>query len=59
MKRFVIFYCSDHYYESVVVDAESLDAADDIARGFSRAYAVTILGVFLQSALTQYFNDCE
>lgn len=59
MKRFVVFYCSDHYYDSFVVDAESLADADDIARGFSRACSVTILGIFLQSALTQYFKDYE
>lgn len=59
MKRFIIFYCSDRYYDSVVVDAESLADADDIARGFSRAYAVTILGIFLQSALARYFKDYE
>lgn len=49
MNRFIIFYATSRSYDSVVVDAESLDDAYEIAQSFSRAYAVTILGVFFQS----------
>lgn len=49
MKRFIIFYSTSNCYDSVVVDAESLDDAYEIAQAFSRVHAVTILGVFSQS----------
>ncbi len=49
MKRFIIFYATSNCYDSVVVDAESLDDACETAQAFSRAHAVTILGVFSQS----------
>lgn len=48
MDRYIIFYATSKRYDSVIVDAESLDGAFETARAFSRAYAVTILGVFSQ-----------
>ena len=50
MEKFIIFYSNLHCYDSVVVDAKSLDDACEIARVFSRVHSVTILGVFLQSS---------
>ena len=49
MKRFIIFYATSNCYDSVVVDADSLDDAFEIAQSFSRMHAVTILGVFEQN----------
>lgn len=49
MKRFIIFYSILNRYDSVVVDAESLDDAYETAQAFSRVHAATILGVFSQS----------
>lgn len=49
MKRFIIFYATSNCYDSVVIDADSLDEAFETAQSFSRMYAVTILGVFEQT----------
>jgi hypothetical protein len=49
MKRFIIFYSTSNHCDSVVVDAESLDDAYETSQAFSRAHAVTVLGVFSQS----------
>lgn len=51
MKKFVIFYCTSRCYDSVVVDAESLEDAFDTATAFSRVHAVDVVGIFLESAL--------
>lgn len=46
MEKFIIFYATSTHYDSVVVDAESLDDAFEIAKTFSRAHALTLIGVF-------------
>lgn len=48
--KYIIFYATSKIYDSVVVDAESLDDAFKIAKSFSRVHAVTIIGVFSQSS---------
>lgn len=53
MNRYIIFYVTSKSYDSVVVDAESLDDAFETARAFSRVHAVTIMGIFDQ---TCYFK---
>lgn len=50
MENFIIFYSTSKFYDSVVVDAKSLDDAFKIAKSFSRAHAVTIIGIFSQSS---------
>ena len=45
MKKYVIFYCLDSDYESVYVNAESLEDASAIADAFSRKSGATIVGV--------------
>ena len=49
MENFIIFYATSKFYDSVVVEAESLDDAFKISKSFSREYAVIITGVFSQS----------
>lgn len=49
MKSFIIFYSTSKFYDSVIIDAESLDDAFKIAKSFSRVHAVTIVGVFYHS----------
>lgn len=49
MESFIIFYATSKFYDSVIIDAKSLDDAFKIARSFSRVHAVTIIGVFYQS----------
>lgn len=53
MKKYIIFYVTSKSYDSVVVDAESLDDAFETARVFSRVHAVAIMGIFDQ---TCYFK---
>lgn len=53
MERFIIFYATSTHYDSVVVDAESLDDAFETAQAFSRVHAVAIIGIFDQ---THYFE---
>lgn len=50
MENFIIFYAAPEFYDSVTVDAESLDDAFKIAKSFSRAHAVAIIGIFSQSS---------
>lgn len=50
MEKFIIFYATSIYYDSVVVDAESLDDAREISRSFSRSSGVIIVGIFSQSS---------
>lgn len=48
VKKYIVFYATSKCYDSVIVDAESLSDAFEIAQAFSRVYAATILGVFDQ-----------
>lgn len=57
MEKFIIFYATSTHYDSVVIDAESLDDAYEISCLFSRSYNVTIMGIFLQSSYKLYNND--
>lgn len=57
MKKFVIFYRTARLYDSVVIDADSLKDAVDVAVVFSRAHAVDIVGIFLESALLDNYPD--
>ena len=49
MNKYIIFYATSNCYDSVIVDAESLDDASEIAQAFSCAHAVTIIGIFNQT----------
>lgn len=53
MENFIIFYATSKFYDSVVINAKSLDNAFEIAKSFSRVHAVTIIGIFLQSSYTE------
>ena len=58
MEKFVIFYRTARLYDNIVVDAESLKDAFDVAVVFSRAHAVDVVGIFLESALlVNYPNE--
>ena len=57
MKKFVIFYRTARLYDSVVIDAESLKDAYAVAAAFSRAHAVDVVGIFLESALLDIYPD--
>lgn len=57
MEKFVVFYRTARLYDSVVIDAESLKDAFDFAVSFSRAHAVDVVGVFLESALLVNYPD--
>nr|DAS14776.1 MAG TPA: hypothetical protein [Bacteriophage sp.] len=57
MKKFVIFYRTARLNDSVVIDAESLKDAYDVAVAFSRVHAVDVVGIFLESALLVYYPD--
>ena len=58
MKKFVIFYRTARFYDSIVVDAESLKDAFDVAVVFSRDHTVDVVGIFLESALlVNYPNE--
>lgn len=50
MEKFIIFYATSKFYDSVIVDAKSLDDACKIAKSFSRVHVVTIIGIFSQSS---------
>jgi hypothetical protein len=51
MKRYVIFYCLDSYYDKFLVDAESLKEASLIADSFSRKSGAVVIGICLEFLL--------
>lgn len=57
MEKFVIFYRTARLYDSLVVDAESLNDAFDAAVTFSRVHTVDVVGIFLESALLVNYPD--
>lgn len=54
MKCFIIFYSSSTCSDNVHVLADSLAEAYEIAQGFSRVHAITILGVLEQSVYLKF-----
>ena len=45
MKKYVIFYCVDSYYDKVIVNAESLKDAFATAEAFGCKTGAVILGI--------------
>ena len=57
MKNYIIFYATSSHYDSVVIEAKSLDDAFETSRAFSRVYGVIILGIFLQSSYLKLYPN--
>lgn len=57
MKKYVIFYFLVFDYDSVYVDADSLEDASAIADAFSRKSGVTIVGICPEFLLNTWYHE--
>ena len=56
MIKYIIFYSTSKFYDSVIVSAKSFNDAFEIAKSFSRAHSVNIIGIFSQSSYIKLYS---